>query len=352
MSADTPISVVVPAYNAGRYIGATIASVRAQSLRVREIIVVDDGSEDDTVAVARAAGAIVLEQRNAGVSVARNHGIGVAAQPWIALVDADDLWEHDKLERQWSSLTLAPQADFSFCDYSQFDERRVRNASVLHEVHAHFAAVERTALGDAAFLCDSQTLGAALLVQNVIQPSALLIRRDTVLEMGGFDARLLACQDYDFFLRLVRDRVGTFVDLPLVRYRRHATATTSNIPKSREGLAGVALRAISHPWRYSPETVTHFRDVLPNLLFKCGFAHLRYGEPAAARTWLKRSLGERFSLSGALLFGLSFAVETQLGRRVRSGALSVAGRAASTKPEMIPHLPLVGASVFAAKDRR
>ena len=321
---NVPISVVVPAHNAERYLAATIESIRAQTVNVVEIIVVDDGSTDNTVAVARRAGVIVLEQSNAGVSVARNRGIDVASQPWIALVDADDLWEPDKLERQWRSLTAAPQASFSFCDYSQFDEKRVWNKSVLQEVHGHFAAVKRTALGPDAWLCDPASLSAGLLIQNVIQPSALLIRRETVLSLGGFDSSLLACQDYDLFLRLARDHVGTYIDRQLVHYRRHATATTSNIPKSREGLAGVGLRALTHPWQYSPQTVEHFRNALPNLLLKCGFAHLRYGKADAARKWLKRSLRERFSLAAAVLFAVSYVVETSPGQWLRQRALQLA----------------------------
>lgn len=320
------LSVVIPAYNAASYIAATIASVRAQTLRPAEIIVVDDGSTDDTVAVARAAGLRVLEQKNMGVSVARNRGITAAAHPWVALVDADDLWEPDKLERQWASLAAAPSATFSFCDFSQFDELRVRNRSVLHEVHRFFDAVVREPLGNDAALCDRFTLNAALLSQNVVQPSALVIARETVLELGGFDVKLLACQDYDFVMRLTRDHDGTFIDRPLVHYRRHATATTSNIPKSREGLAGVALRAIARPWEYSPETVSHFRQTLAELQLKCGFAHLRYGSSARAREWLRRSIHERFSLPAAILYAATFAVDTTAGRGVRDGALGFATR--------------------------
>jgi glycosyltransferase involved in cell wall biosynthesis len=319
-----PVTVVIPAYNSADYLAAAIASVRAQTLPVAEIIVVDDGSTDDSVRIALAAGAIVLEQENAGVSVARNRGISAASQPWIALLDADDLWQPDKLERQWRSLEAAPSATFSFCDFSQFDHRSVRNESVLREVHHHFQAVERVPLGNGASLCDPLTLGAALLVQNVIQPSALLVRRDAISQLGGFDSKLLACQDYDFVLRLTRDSVGTFVDRPLVRYRRHPAATTSNIPKSREGLAGVALRAITTSWEYSPQTVQHFRKALPDLLMKCGLAHVRYGEPARAREWLRRSLDERFSIGAALLGISTFLIETAAGRAARDRALAVA----------------------------
>jgi glycosyltransferase involved in cell wall biosynthesis len=301
------VSVVIPAYNAALYIAETLASVHRQSLGVDEIIVVDDGSTDDTVAIARLNGAHVIEQKNQGVSVARNHGMHYAHNEWIAFLDADDVWESDKLERQWSALEAMPQAAFAFCDFSQFDDSRIRNASVLHEVHRHFECVGRTPLGNDAYSCDPPTLRAALMVQNVVQPSALLVRRDVALEIGGFDERLLACQDYDFIMRLTRDHVGSYVDLPLVGYRRHPEATTSNIRKSREGLANVALRVVSRSWEYSPDVVEHFRNTLPEVLLKCGLAHIRFGSSERARLWLLRSLRQRFTVRAAVLYAATFA---------------------------------------------
>jgi glycosyltransferase involved in cell wall biosynthesis len=321
-----PVSVVIPAYNAGQFIEETISSVKSQSMSVQEIIVVDDGSNDDTVSVARKSGARVIEQRNLGVSVARNNGIEHARSPWIALLDADDIWQADKLERQWVALNEAPDASFSFSDFSQFDENGIRNQSVLREVHTQFASVRRKPVGNGAFVLDGATLRTALLVQNVIQPSALLVRRQALLDLNGFDKNLLACQDYDFVLRLTRDHVGVYIDKPLVRYRRHAKATTSNIPKSREGLAGVALRAAACPAEYSPEAAKYFADRLPAFFLKCGVAHLRYGDPQRSREWLKRSLTIRRSAVTLGMYALTYFVETRMGRSLRDTLLSMSSQ--------------------------
>jgi glycosyltransferase involved in cell wall biosynthesis len=330
---NAPISVVIPAFNADAYIEEAIASVRSQTTAVQEIIVVDDGSRDATAAKARATGVVVLEQENAGVSVARNRGIQSATQPWIALLDADDVWQPDKISRQWSSLQKAPDATFSFCDYLQFDEHGIRNQSVLHEIHTHFESIIRTPIDADASICDSRTLAQALLVQNIIQPSALLIRRDTIRAIGGFDAHLLACQDYDFSLRLSYSNVGTYIDSSLVRYRRHGNATTHNIPKSREGLAGVARRAITFPWEYSPNTIAHFRHVLPSLMIKCAFAHIRYGQSERARTWLRRSLCERFNVAAIILYSLTYVVDTEPGRWLINSALQSPALVSSLRGE-------------------
>lgn len=96
------ISVVIPARNAGRTIGETLASVRRQTHKPDEVVLVDDGSLDDTVAVAFRAfpGIRILRQPPAGVSRARNRGAGAATGAFVAFLDADDLWEPTKLERQ------------------------------------------------------------------------------------------------------------------------------------------------------------------------------------------------------------------------------------------------------------
>ena len=91
------ISVVIPAYNAARFLPRCLKSVFAQTLQPEEVIVVDDGSTDSTAEVAEALGARVINRRNGGLSAARNTGIKGASSEWIALLDADDLWARDKL---------------------------------------------------------------------------------------------------------------------------------------------------------------------------------------------------------------------------------------------------------------
>ncbi len=312
-----PISVVIPAYNAAAYIADTIESIRSQTMQAAEIIVINDGSTDETSAIARAAGITVLDQHNVGSAGSRNRGISAATQPWIAFADADDPWARDKIKLQWLSLERAPNATFSFSDCSQFNDGGVINASVMHEVHHHFESVLRAPLGDYASLCDQVTLDAALLVENVFCHSSLVLRTDRARALGGYDPALRGAEDYDFVLRLTRAHAGTYVDLPLVSYRRHPAAVTSSIPDVREGIAQVALRVLSRPWEYSPRAHEHFRRELPYYLLRCGFAHIRYGDQARAREWLRRSLQERWTIFAMLLYPLTFAVENAAGRRLR-----------------------------------
>src|SRR4051812_13046945 len=100
--AKPTISVVIPCYNGALYLRETLESALAQNYAPLEILVVDDGSEDDSAAIAESCGAPVrvIRQPNQGESVARNRGIDEARGDWVAFLDADDLWEPEKLERQ------------------------------------------------------------------------------------------------------------------------------------------------------------------------------------------------------------------------------------------------------------
>jgi glycosyltransferase involved in cell wall biosynthesis len=98
-----PVSAVIAAYNAEAFIAETIESVRAQTLPVAEILVVDDGSTDSTAEIARGMGARVISQENRGLAATRNRCVREASQPWIAFIDSDDLWEPQKIERRRQS---------------------------------------------------------------------------------------------------------------------------------------------------------------------------------------------------------------------------------------------------------
>src|SRR5262249_59293001 len=103
MTESPTISVVIPCYNGARFLRETLASVLAQTLPPLEVLVIDDGSTDDSGAVAESFGppVRVIRQPNQGESVARNRGIEEAKGEWVGFLDADDLWNPDKLERQW-----------------------------------------------------------------------------------------------------------------------------------------------------------------------------------------------------------------------------------------------------------
>lgn len=183
------ISVVIPAYNAASFLPRCLRSVFAQTLKPEEVIVVDDGSADNTAALAASLGAKVISRPNGGLSAARNTGIQAASSEWIALLDADDMWAPDKLERQ--AGRIHNETVLVYTGIRIFDDNGVRS--------------ELTAM-------DVMSARKMLRYRNPITPSSVLVRRDAVLQDGGFREDIRACEDWEMWVRL--QRLGQFEAVP------------------------------------------------------------------------------------------------------------------------------------------
>lgn len=193
------ISVIIPSWNRADRLAAALDSVRAQSLAAHEIIVVDDGSTDNTRELLGRHYPEVhyLYQQNAGVSCARNTGIKAASGDWIALLDSDDQWHASKLERQQQALLAQPGYRLCHCD-----EIWMRNGKRVNPMKKHAKSgghIFRQCLP----LC-------------IISPSAVMIERSLFDDTGLFDESLPACEDYDLWLRICATQPVLFVDQPLL----------------------------------------------------------------------------------------------------------------------------------------
>ncbi len=187
------ISVIIPAYNAERYLAAAVSSVLAQIFPADEIIVVDDGSGDATPAVARQLPVHYHHQTNSGAAAARNQGIRLARGSWFAFLDADDLWTPEKLAAQTKSLTAQPNLDMIFGQVEQFSSP------------------------DA--LRSARPLPDRLQKLNGYVPGTLLIRREAFARLGYFDERWQAGYFFEWFAR-AQDAGATMAMLPQVVLRR------------------------------------------------------------------------------------------------------------------------------------
>ena len=179
------VSVVIPVYNGAEYLADTLNSVLDQTIRPREIIVVDDGSTDPAVQRildGYAGRIVVVRQSHQGQAMARNQGVRAGRGRWIAILDADDLWRPDKLQRQ-----LAVSAD----------------TDLVYTGVRLFGAVDRVATfrQDATEMSPAETF-RRLLGDNFITHSSVLIRRSAFERVGGYDVRLKRAVDWDLWLRL------------------------------------------------------------------------------------------------------------------------------------------------------
>ena len=225
------VSVVIPTRDRAERVGEAVASVLAQTRPADEVWVVDDGSTDGTPALLRErfGGAIeVVETPPRGVSAARNEGLRRAGGDWIAFLDSDDLWQPTKLERQLAAL--ADEADdrgqpYRACHCDEIWIRRGRRVNPRRRHRKRGGWIFHHALP----LC-------------VISPSAVVLQRSVLDEIGGFDESYPACEDYELWLRLTSRYPILYLDEPLVvKHGGHADQLSRTVP----ALDRYRIRALS-----------------------------------------------------------------------------------------------------------
>ena len=200
------ISVIIPVYNRREVVGRAIRSVLAQTWTEREVIVVDDGSDDGSGevigAVFGSAVRLLVQPRNRGVSAARNRAMEAARGEWLAFLDSDDEWLPTKLEKQMEALQATRLA------VCHTEEIWIRRGVRVNPRKHH-----RKTGGD-IFL--------QALPRCIMSPSSILLHRDVLERVGPFDETLPVCEDYDLFLRMAwRYRVAFLEEPLLVKYGGH-----------------------------------------------------------------------------------------------------------------------------------
>jgi len=219
------VSVVIPTYNYGRFIGEAIESALRQSYAPVEIIVVDDGSTDDTEPAVRGfeeLGVRYIRQDNAGVCAARNRGVQESSGDLIAFLDADDTWEPTKVEKQAARFAQDPDIGLVHCGLREFDGKTGETLRI--DVNGGEDNVAENLL-----LWDGPVI--------VGPGGTIMVTRPAFNDAGGFDPSMKVGEDWDFCYRVARKfRVG-FVPEPLVNYRIHAGAAHHNVDNMERGMA-------------------------------------------------------------------------------------------------------------------
>lgn len=214
------VSVIIPTYNYAHYIEEAIDSVLAQTYKDYEIIVVDDGSTDNTKEVVSKYGPKIkyIYQENQGLSAARNTGIKNSNGEYIAILDSDDLWLPWKIEKQMklfeanSGVGLVYSDGFAFGEEGVFDD-------FLFEENMNFY---RGRVFD------------KLLLNNFIPCPSALVKRDCFNKVGLFDTSLDACEDWDMWLRISLHYEIDYVNEPLVKHREHKGSMQTKVEMMEE----------------------------------------------------------------------------------------------------------------------
>jgi len=225
------ISLIIPSYNRSNSLKRALQSVLSQSLLPNEIIVVDDGSSDNTADMLRHDFPQVtyLYQANKGVSSARNLGIKHSTGDWIALLDSDDTWLSYKLEKQVNALQKSP--DIKIC---HTEEIWIRNGVRVNAMNKHKKS------GGWIF---EQCLPLC-----AMSPSSIMIHRDIFERLGLFDESLVACEDYDLWLRISNQYPVLFVEQPLInKYGGH----TDQLSQQHWGMDRFRIQALDKLLKHS-----------------------------------------------------------------------------------------------------
>ena len=227
------VSVVIPTYNCAKYISQAIQSVLDQSYGDTEIIVVDDGSTDETRDVIQPymQGIVYIYQENKGLPGARNRGIAEASGEYIAFLDADDRWHNNKLEYQTQVLESFPSVYLVFSDFCVFDEYGYKEESFFRKGFPFFNEFGFT-LNDifpntsklysgrysSEFQIYHGHIAKYLFCGNFVLPSSVLMRKSAISRVGSFDESYKVAEETDFFLRVCTYYDAAYIDCPLVEY--------------------------------------------------------------------------------------------------------------------------------------
>lgn len=226
------VSVVIPAHNYAHYVGGAIESVLGQRYRPVEIVVVDDGSTDDTTRVLAGFGERIRVARmeGRGVSEARNHGSALASGELILFLDADDLLLPGALEALVEAFRAHRGIDAAYGSWYRMDVRTGRCALVR------------------SWIAPGHLLPRLLRGNVVVTPSAMLLRRRAVIEVGGFDPALSFAADWDLWLRLaLREHRFGSVPGPVAIYRVHAGSMTRSLARAAADVWQVLDKIFADP---------------------------------------------------------------------------------------------------------
>lgn len=240
MTSSPRVSAVITAFNSAVYIRDAIESVLAQTRKVDEILVVDDGSVDSTpqIAVGYAEyGVRYVRQENKGAGAARNFGLKNTCGDWVAYLDADDIWMKKKTEIQLDFLSKHPEVGV-------ISGQKVR-LKTMGEIKTRKLDV----YGDVP----ESKMGRELLFNNIVgNPSMALIRRSLIERLGGYNPNLRWGQDWELWIRLSAVTRFGFVDEPVIEYRTHGDNLTHQDPMKRLdcllGISQSGIRSLAPLW--------------------------------------------------------------------------------------------------------
>lgn len=291
------VSVVIPAYNAGRFVGQAVRSALDQTYGNREVIVVDDGSTDDTkLVLSQFAGQVrYLHQENRGASAARNTGVRAAEGAIICFLDADDLWALNKLELQVAFLQ--EHRDIGLVS-GQHEEFRDNGAPYVPFVATQDPArsAARTFPHPAGFL--------QLVRSNFIRGNTVMARKECFDKVGLFDVNLAAAEDWDMWIRIAAHFSIACLPWVMSKKRLHGSNKSADLERMANSRIKIVEKNQSLFPGLAPAAV--WDEVLGKYYLRAGCTALVKNRPTEARQMARRSLESALTIKAALVVLATF----------------------------------------------
>ena len=314
------VSVVIPTFNRAYCLARTLDSVLAQTHAELEILLVDDGSTDETAELVRQRYGDeprlhYITQPNAGVAAARNHGLRLARGEFVALLDSDDFWQPWKIELQLRCMQQFPELGMVWTDMEAIDPNGyVFNRAYIRTMYSTYALFPDDRLFQRSVPLRSfapsmeAVVGAAplrigmifsqMIMGNLVHTSTVLIRRERLEKVVAFDETLrYSGEDFDFHLRTCRYGPVGFVDLPTIQYQRgmpdrltraeYRIHTATNFLRTIAPLIETARDEIHLPRRMIDGALADAHEWIGELQFEAN-------DMAAARVHLFASIRHRW----------------------------------------------------------
>ena len=293
------VSVVIPTYNSAQYLPETIESVLSQSWQDFEIIIVDDGSTDNTQEVVRAFNSkkirYIAQENSGGPSRPRNVGIHHARGKYVSLFDSDDLMSRHKLAEAVAFLERYSDLGLLFANFEVCNEQGDRFPGTFLDTLQTFWDLPKKQVGEKWFIIDSAVAYERLFSQNFIGTSGTVIPKAVFHSLGGFDESIAGPEDRDMWLRISRRHALGYLDVVGHRYRRR----DSGIMGRGEGvLAPYRIRVMHKQLEIglSPLLQKHARRNIAQSMVALGYHWQSLGDFRKARSHYWGSLKESFSV--------------------------------------------------------
>ena len=305
------VSIIIPAFNAEKFVCEALESVFTQSYGPIEVIVVDDGSTDKTAEVVKSYQTrrinkerlIFIHQQNAGPSAARNAGINVAKSKYIAFLDSDDIWTKDKLLRQIQLMETHPDTGLLFGDTRRFSRDNILISSLFEQ-----KGYDLDFFGENFYL--KHAYNKILTNGNFITTGTVILKRKCLEHVGYFDENLRYSEDMDLWLRIaVRYPIAYSTDLYMLR-RIHEHNVSENIEAMYLGF----ITVMQKHWEHYPDAIRQNEIKISKLYqkkyYELGYVFFSKNEFRKARSYFAKSL-----FHGLHLRSLSYLLLTCLGQK-------------------------------------